>query len=99
MMRCERNLDLDEIAKLCDGARFAPEPLSDDEHARLRAVRLDDAPPHVRGDYPQWLDGKLAVTFGDERAEEGAALAARAPLDLRVNTLKSTRGAAAEELS
>jgi 16S rRNA (cytosine967-C5)-methyltransferase len=27
--------------------------------------------------------------FGDDRAEEGAALASRAPLDLRVNTLKA----------
>ena len=99
MLRRERNLDPDEIAKLCDGVRFAPEPLSDDEHARVRAASLDGAPPHVRGDYPQWLDDKLAVTFGDDRAEEGAALAARAPLDLRVNTLKGERGAAAEELS
>ena len=31
----------------------------------------------------------LPRTFGDERAEEGAALASRAPLDLRVNTLKA----------
>jgi 16S rRNA (cytosine967-C5)-methyltransferase len=99
MLRRERNLDPDEIAKLCDGARFAPEPLSDDEHARVRAASLEGAPAHVRGDYPQWLDDKLATTFGEERAEEGAALAARAPLDLRVNSLKSERGPAAEELS
>ena len=31
--------------------------------------------------------------------QEGAALASRAPLDLRVNTLKATREAAAEELA
>jgi 16S rRNA (cytosine967-C5)-methyltransferase len=99
MLRRERNLDPDEIAKLCDGARFAPEPLSDDEHARVRAASLEGAPAHVRGDYPQWLDDKLAATFGEVRAEEGAALAARAPLDLRVNSLKSERGPAAEELS
>ena len=49
------------------------------------------APPHVRGDYPEWLDPHLARVFGDERAEEGAALASRAPLDLRVNTLKAER--------
>ena len=41
----------------------------------------------------------FAATFGDERAEEGAALASRAPLDLRVNTLKATRAQAAEELA
>ena len=97
MLRHERSLEPETIAKLCDG-RFAPEPLSDDEHARLRAASLDGAPPHVRGDYPEWLDDKLAATFGDDRAAEGAALSARAPLDLRVNLLKGERGEAAEAL-
>ena len=53
----------------------------------------------MRGDYPEWLDDKLAATFGEERVEEGEALASRAPLDLRVNTLKATRDAAAEALA
>ena len=39
------------------------------------------------------------AVFGDERAEEGAALASRAPLDLRVNTLKATRDEAAAALA
>src|SRR5438477_8865665 len=95
----ERGLDVEAISKLANGARFAPAPLSDDEHARLRAASLDGAPPHVLGDYPEWLDAQLAATFTDERAEEAAALAARAPLDLRVNTLKATRGETAEALS
>ena len=99
MLTRERGLDVEAISKLASGARFAPEPLSDDEHARLRAASLDDTPPHVRGDYPEWLDAQLAATFGDERVEEAAALASRAPLDLRVNTLKATRGEAAEALS
>ena len=99
MFARERGLDVEAIAALANGARFAPEPLSDDEHARLRAKSLDGAPPHVLGDYPDWLDEKLAATFGDERAEEGAALSSRAPLDLRVNMLKGTREEAAEELA
>ena len=99
MLARERGLDVEAISKLANGARFAPEPLSDDEHARLRAASLDGAPPHVLGDYPEWLDAHLAATFGDDRVEEAAALAARAPLDLRVNTLKSTREEAAEALS
>ena len=33
----------------------------------------------------------LARAFGEARVEEGAALASRAPLDLRVNTLKAER--------
>src|SRR5262249_1128385 len=57
----------------------------------------DDAPAHVRGDYPEWLDPHFAAVFGDERADEGAALSRRAPVDLRANTLKADRetGAAA----
>jgi 16S rRNA (cytosine967-C5)-methyltransferase len=45
----------------------------------------------VRGDFPEWLDASLARAFGEARGEEGSALAAPAPLDLRANTLKTTR--------
>lgn len=90
-LRLARDLDVSAIAALCDGSRFAPAPLSGDERERLEKADLDDAPPHVRGDYPEWLDAQLAAAFGDERAEEGAALAARAPLDLRANTIQTTR--------
>ena len=51
------------------------------------------------GDYPEWLDPHLARVFGDERAEEGAALASRAPLDLRANTLKGERDDALQALT
>jgi 16S rRNA (cytosine967-C5)-methyltransferase len=102
MLARERGMGVEAIARLCDGARFAPEPLSDDEQARLRAASvdgtLDGAPAHVRGDYPDWLDASFAAVFGEDRAEEGAALAARAPLDLRVNTLKAQREEAAEAI-
>ena len=99
MLKRERGLDTEAIAALASGAGYAPEPLSDGERAALDAADLSGAPPHVAGDYPDWLDAHLARAFGDERAEEGAALASRAPLDLRVNTLKAERDAAAGMLS
>jgi 16S rRNA (cytosine967-C5)-methyltransferase len=99
MLKRERGMETDAIAKLADGARFAPEPLSEDERRRLDAADLSGAPPHVLGDYPAWLDAQFARTFGEDRAEEGAALASRAPLDLRVNTLKGEREQAAEMLA
>ena len=99
MLRLERKMDTAAIAKLADGGRFAPSPLTDAERTRLDAAGLDGAPPWIAGDYPEWLDPHFAATFGDERAEEGAALASRAPLDLRVNTLKATREDAAEALA
>ncbi|MEX0842448.1 MAG: RsmB/NOP family class I SAM-dependent RNA methyltransferase [Xanthobacteraceae bacterium] len=99
MLKLERGLSPDAIAKLFDGSRFAPPPLTEKEAAALETGTLAGAPPHVAGDYPEWLDPHLAKVFGEERAEEGAALASRAPLDLRVNTLKGDREAAASELA
>src|SRR5947209_13744317 len=49
MLARERGLDVEAISALSNGARFAPEPLLDDEHARLRARSLEGAPSHVRG--------------------------------------------------
>src|SRR5690606_34050338 len=63
----------------------APSPPTEAERAALASATLDGAPAHVRGDYPEWLDESLARMFGESRAEEGAALAATAPLDLRTN--------------
>jgi 16S rRNA (cytosine967-C5)-methyltransferase len=99
MLRLERGLDLAAIARLADGSRFAPPPLSATEQAQLRDGTLVDAPPHVAGDFPEWLDPHLARVFGAERTQEGAALARRAPLDLRVNTLKADRDKAAAALA
>jgi 16S rRNA (cytosine967-C5)-methyltransferase len=99
MLVRERGLDPDAVARLADGTGYAPPPLTEAERARLAATDLSGAPAHVRGDYPEWLDPYLARMFGDERAEEGAALASRAPLDLRANALKATRDEAARSLA
>ena len=87
------------MEQLFDGSRYAPPPLNDTELGKLTAPDLAGAPAHVRGDYPEWLDPHFATVFGDERAEEGAALASRAPLDLRVNTLKARRDEAQAALA
>ena len=57
----------------------------------MTPTTLVDMPAPVAGDYPDWLDPHFAKVFGDDRAAEGTALATRAPLDLRVNTLKAER--------
>ncbi len=100
MLVRERGLDVAAIAALCSGARFAPAPLSDAERAALSSSEaLTNAPPFVVGDYPEWLDAHLARVFGEDRAAEGAALATRAPLDLRVNTIKAERDEVAPKLA
>src|SRR3954449_9735829 len=91
MLRLERGMTTEAISNLCHGERFAPEPLSGPERAALTSRSLDDAPPHIAGDYPEWLDAPLAAMFGDDRVAEATAMASRAPLDLRVNTLKAKR--------
>ena len=78
--------------------RFAPAALSDDERRRL-GTGLDGAPPWVRGDYPEWLHPSFERAFGEAAAEEGAALAGRAPLDLRTNALKADRDKVAKALA
>jgi 16S rRNA (cytosine967-C5)-methyltransferase len=80
----------------------APAPLADGERAALlvpRAERLASAPVSTRGDFPDWLTPTLTTVFGDRLEAETAALATRAPVDLRVNRLKATRDAVAAELA
>jgi 16S rRNA (cytosine967-C5)-methyltransferase len=80
---------LDRLAGAAEEAH-GPGPLTEAERAHLaRPIPLDDAPPPIRGDYPDWLDGPLARVYGEARVMEGQALAARAPVDLRVNSLKT----------
>jgi len=98
-LREARGLDVSAIAALCSGEGHAPALLSDDERARLETVTLDEAPDPVRGDYPEWLAEKFALAYGARAAEEGAALATRAPVDLRVNILKGDREQAREKLA
>ncbi len=73
-----------------------PGALTEAENAPPRD--LTDAPPAVAADYADWLDPHMIRVFGDDRAEEGAALAQRAPVDLRANTIKAGRDKVLSEL-
>jgi 16S rRNA (cytosine967-C5)-methyltransferase len=97
-LRLARGYDLATIAGLCSGDRLAPEPLSDAEQAALSAAHLSDAPEFIQGDYPEWLDAAFADAFGEGRVSELQALTARATVDIRVNTLKSSRAKVMAEL-
>lgn len=69
----------------------APTPLSDDERARLVGQLPDTTPAHILADVPEWLAPSLERAFGDNWIAEGQGMAGRPSLDLRVNTLKSSR--------
>ncbi|HXQ09629.1 MAG TPA: RsmB/NOP family class I SAM-dependent RNA methyltransferase [Caulobacteraceae bacterium] len=89
-----------QVAEAFAEAPHGPGLLSDDERQALARPRsLENAPAPVRGDYPDWLDPHLERVFGEERADEAAALAARAPVDLRVNSLKAEAGRALNVLA
>ncbi len=67
-----------------------PGALSAAETGRLSKPRdLAGAPDAVAADLPDWLGPSFARVFGDRVRTEAEALARRAPVDLRVNTLKS----------
>ncbi len=80
-----------EIDTLFDGSRYAPAQLSDGERAFLHTPPRDEPPLHVQGDFPQFLESELRQTFGENLLPEMLAMCERAPIDLRVNTLKASR--------
>ena len=94
-----RGLDADALAALFSGEGHAPAKLTDAERERLANADLSGAPAHVAGDFPQWLAPQFEASFGAAAAEEGRALAERAPVDLRANNLKTTRDKALAALA
>ncbi|MEM8753738.1 MAG: RsmB/NOP family class I SAM-dependent RNA methyltransferase, partial [Pseudomonadota bacterium] len=77
------------------GEGHAPGPLTEDEKSAGRG-----APPDpVRYDHPDWLEAPLKASLGDAYAAAMAAMAARAPVDLRVNRLKTDRDGALAALA
>ena len=93
MLRRERGLDVAAIEALCSGARFAPAPLSGNgESGARRRLVVDGCAAPVRGRLPGLARSAFcrvcSATTAPPRAQRWPR---RAPLDLRVNTLKAER--------
>lgn len=84
-------LSIDAVAAAADGGPHTLSPLTDAEQRGLVRSLDETAALSVRADVPEWLVPSLHRAFGDRLAAEGAALARRAPVDLRANTLKTDR--------
>ena len=84
-------LTSEELVRLADGSEYGIAPLSPEEVAGLSRGVPVDAPLHIAADIPEWLAASFKEVFGDRAAEEGQALSQRAPIDLRINSLKATR--------
>ena len=86
----EWDWSLDRIAEAVAEEFHGHGPLTEAERATLTTpIALADAPASVQGDFPAWLEPSFLRVFGEHAAQEGAALSERAPVDLRVNTLKT----------
>jgi 16S rRNA (cytosine967-C5)-methyltransferase len=92
------------VADACDGDCFRPPPLSPAEERLVfglagRTLHHPEMPAAVANDVPEWLLLHLAARFGGALEREMMALNASAPIDLRVNLLKTRREAARQALA
>lgn len=79
------------IDDLCDGSKYSPEPLTDEEKTWLQKLagekfEHDDMPISVKTECPPEYAEKLQNYFGKDFEPEMNAMMQPATLDLRVNT-------------
>ena len=79
------------LAAELDGDKFAPAAPSAEALAAFTARKLEDAPRHIQGDIPEWVEPSFERAFGEDWLSEARALSERPTLDLRANALKADR--------
>jgi 16S rRNA (cytosine967-C5)-methyltransferase len=79
------------LASEFEGDKFAPAALGEDAIKAFTSRSLTDAPLHVQGDIPDWVQASFETAFGDRWLKEAQTLCERPTLDLRANTLKASR--------
>ena len=80
-----------DIAQIEDSLQdeHAPEALSEDERDGIMRTADAVAPAYILGDFPEWMTPHLERVFGKDVIAETREMAVRAPVDLRINTLKT----------
>ena len=78
--------------------QHAPSKLTMQERERLVMAPDVTAEPHVAGDFPDWMNPHIARVFGELATVETQAMAVRADVDVRINTLKASPEKAAAPL-
>lgn len=91
------------LANLFDGGKFAPAPWDAEETRLARALDTHTLehpamPDAVTGECPAWAEEPLRRALGDRFALEMRALLEPAPLDLRINPVKTDRDTALRAL-
>lgn len=94
-LKIEQKLSIDEIRNIFCGKAYSPTPLSQYEEKFLSNLTLPHSlPRHVICNYPSWMDEFFERAFGTENVEvEMSAMNRKAHVDLRINSLKSTKNA------
>lgn len=85
------NQPVDRLNEALAEDRHAPAPLTEAELQLLSNPARDGAPEAVLADVPDWLWPEFERSLGEEAVAEGQRLADRAPVDMRVNSLKAGR--------
>lgn len=75
------------LENLFTGEKYAPAPLTDEEQNKLAQSSEADDP--VRLNYPDFLDVELKASLGGEFETVMSEMSRRAPVDLRVNRMRS----------
>lgn len=88
--------DKTHITTLFSGDEYCPMRLFEEEYHLIdkyygKPLSNDTLPDAIRLNYPNWMEARIKRAFGEHLYDEMQALNAEAPLDLRVNTLKTTR--------
>lgn len=96
--------DLDQLQKLCNGARNRMDMLNKEEISALKFMMGKDITQEkmseaVRVECPDWAEKGLRQVFGDKFAEEMAAMNQKPPTDFRVNTLIKPRAEVMKSLA
>lgn len=91
LLFCVWNLDEKQTRTDFVNDKFAPElpEASDIKHWLERDMQ--GAEPHVQVDIPEWCVDSFKANFDEEWIAEARAFQSRPSLDMRANTLKSTR--------
>jgi 16S rRNA (cytosine967-C5)-methyltransferase len=94
--------ETDNLPELFSGEKYCAEALSEPEQALIKQIKdgfEGDIPDWANNNYPDWMDASMKRRFGESLGEAMTAFSERAPLDLRVNTLKGSAEDAATALS
>jgi 16S rRNA (cytosine967-C5)-methyltransferase len=97
-------MTLHKIGMAFTAGRYGPPPLTPEETIILekfagRTLEHPNMPDAVKYEIPDWILPRLESLYGPALPAEMAALAQPAPLDLRINALRTTREAAIAALA